>query len=148
MNINTTETDSYIHFICGVVCISILFYTCTRNSAKYMITKIGYNERFSLKYVKPNRFIKKHFNIKENHIPRFLYFEFWFALIFIVLLIIEFILYAFVNLFPDLLIPLFILIIAQPIIGIINLVWLFIPYFIYLDSFKKIKNKFKKKEKN
>lgn len=151
MSINIADTDSYIDFFWFIALyssFSLFLYFRFRILAKKMITKIGYNDKFSSKYVKPNRFIKKHFNIKENHIPRFLYFEFYFALFFIVLMIIELILYAFVNLFPDLLIPLFILIIAQPIIAFLNLIWLFILYFIYLDSFKKIKNKFKKKEKN
>ncbi len=146
MTINATETNSYIIFFWFITFFSLFLYFRFRILAKKMITRIGYNDKFSSKYIKPNRFIKKHFNIKENQIPRFLYFEFYFALFFIVLMIIELILCAFVNLFPDFLIPLSILIIAQPIIAFLNLIWLLILDFIYLDSFKKIKNKFKKKE--
>lgn len=46
----------------------------TKNISKYMIQKIGTVSHFYPKhYLKPNRFLKKVYKVKQHKIPRFLY---------------------------------------------------------------------------
>lgn len=134
----------YIQIISGIVAYSLLAYFYFKNFTKNMIFKIGINDKYLMKYVEINDFIKRHFKIKEKTIPRFLYFECYFSLFFIVLLIIEIIFFIFSCYDIFYIIILYYILMIKSISIIINSIWFSILCILYQDKLMKIKIKIRK----
>lgn len=73
----------FIFFYLGA---TVLSYMDCRNSAVGMIKEIGINSRYYPKhYIIPKRWMKNLFHIKQRAIPRYLYFELLLSLFFLIL---------------------------------------------------------------
>lgn len=134
-----------IRIISGLFAYNLLAYFYFRNITKHSISKIGINDKYLSKYVQPNRLIKKHFKIKEKHIPRFLYIECYFSLFFIGLLIIEILIYTLVGYRMDCIVVLYILMIMKSILILFNFICFSVLCFLYEDRIQKLKMRMKKK---
>jgi len=88
--------NHYSTFLVFVGLALLSFFYC-RNSAIGML-KIGINQRYYPKhYIAPHRWMKKLYKFKESSIPKYLFVEFYMAIIFAVLGPINFLVFLFAN---------------------------------------------------
>lgn len=67
-------------------CLYLILYLFFRNSARHAINDIRTNFRFFPKhYAHPPRWIRKHFNLRNEEIPKFLLFRLYVSLSFVLL---------------------------------------------------------------
>lgn len=69
-----------------------------RNAIRGMVTEIGRNPKFfPKKYIAVPKMLKKLFNIRQQFVPRFLYYECYISIVFLILSPIEMALYCCAN---------------------------------------------------
>lgn len=126
INLNVSANDFDIKFIVSLMAFSILSYFTFRRLIKRMLPKIGISDKYYSKYVKPHRFIKKLFGIKEKYIPKFIYIECFFSLFFLHLFTVNLIAYIFFDIFT-----IAILYITECVLILINFVWFSIMCYVF-----------------
>lgn len=81
--------------------ISLLSSLGCRNSAFEMMRTLGVDtQRYPKRYIKPARWVRKLFNIKQRVVPRYLYFQLFLSLFYAALFPINLIICIVVNRFP------------------------------------------------
>lgn len=81
--------------------LSLLSSLSCRNSAFEMMRTLGVDtQRYPKRYIKPARWVRKLFNIKQRVVPRYLYFQLFLSLFYAALFPINLIICIVVNRFP------------------------------------------------
>lgn len=81
--------------------LSLLSSLGCRNSAFEMMRTLGVDtQRYPKRYIKPARWVRKLFNIKQRVVPRYLYFQLFLSLFYAALFPINLIICIVVNRFP------------------------------------------------
>lgn len=73
------------------------FFNC-RNSAVGILSEAGFNQRYYPKhYITPHRWMKKFYKLKQSSIPKYVFLEFYMAIIFALSGPVNFLIFIFTN---------------------------------------------------
>lgn len=95
------DFEMFFHAMILFFSLSLLSSWSCRNSAFEMMRTLGVDtQRYPKRYIKPARWVRKLFNIKQRVVPRYLYFQLFLSLFYAALFPINLIICIVVNRFP------------------------------------------------